>query len=115
MPASRRRAARRCCAWADGSSAWPGRNRNDRPADARSRLVPDLCTRPAAAADSPELVRVGQKDEPVVRGDVVLQLFDARLEELDDPAALVADQVVVVVARAQALVPVAGLADPQPA
>ena len=46
-------------------------------------------------------------------GDLVLQRFDARLEELDDAAALVADQVVVVVAGAQPLVAVAGLADPQ--
>ena len=46
-------------------------------------------------------------------GDLVLQRLDARLEELDDLAALIADQVVVVVAGVQTLVAVPGLADPE--
>ena len=44
-------------------------------------------------------------------GDLVLQRLDAGLEELDDPAALIADQVVMMVAGVEALVAVAGLAD----
>ena len=57
--------------------------------------------------------RVRQQHEAVPRGDLVLQRLDARLEELDDAAAVVADQVVVVVAGAEPLVAIARLADPQ--
>ena len=106
---------RRCCAWDGASSAWPGRIGTGPTRGSAPSTVPGLRARPAAAADAPQLVGVRQQDEAVVRGDFVLQRLDARLEELDDAPALIADQVVVVVARAQALVPVAGLADPQAA
>jgi hypothetical protein len=54
---------------------------------------------------------VRQEQEPVSRGDLVLERFDAGLEELDDPSALIADQVVVVVSGVEALVAVSGFAD----
>ena len=53
-----------------------------------------------------------ERREAVALADLVLEALDPRLEELDDPAALVADQVIVVLPRAQPLVPVSGLADP---
>ena len=60
-------------------------------------------------------MRVGHEDEAIALGHLVLQLLDPRLAELDHAAALVADQVVVVVSGAEPLVPVARLADPQAA
>src|SRR6266542_5121061 len=72
-----------------------------------------LRSRPAPPADAPHLVAVIQQDEAVTLADLVLKLLDARLVEFHDAAALLADQVIVMVSRAQPFVPVARLSDPQ--
>ena len=74
-----------------------------------------LAARTTRAADPPHLVAVGEQHEAVALHDLVLEALDPGLEELDHAPALVADQVVVVVPRAQALVAIARLADPHPA
>ena len=52
-----------------------------------------------------------EREETVAFAHLVLEVLDRGLEELDHAAALVADQVVVVLPRAQPLIPVAGLAN----
>ena len=54
---------------------------------------------------------VVEQDEAVALAHLVLKLLDPLLVELHDAAALLADQVIVVIARPQALVSVARLAD----
>ena len=49
---------------------------------------------------------VGEQHEAVALADLVLQALDARLTKLDHASALVADQVIVVVTGAHALVPI---------
>src|SRR5262249_22113779 len=70
---------------------------------------------PALPADAAHLVAVREGQEAVALADFVLEALDAGLEELQHPAALVADQVVVMLPRPQALVTVAGLPDPDAA
>src|SRR5713226_7133171 len=69
---------------------------------------------PALPANPAKLVAVGQRQESVAIADLVLQALDLGLEELDDPPALIANQMVVVLSRPQPLVPIAGFADPHP-
>src|SRR5512143_3113364 len=77
----------------------------------RSARVPEPAGT-ALLADAAHLVAVRKRKEAVSLADLVLQALDARLEELDHAAAPVADQVVVVLPRAQALVPVSAFAGP---
>src|SRR6266542_3548205 len=93
----------------DAESARPPRRR----VDPRSRFADNA--RPALAADAPHLVTVRQRQEPVALADLVLEALDAGLVELDDAAALIADQVVVVLPRAKAFVAIPGLPDPHAA
>src|SRR5262245_9355199 len=93
-------AAASCSAWAGGSSAWSGCKRQPVPEAIvvafGSRRAALLAPRTAGPADSPHLVRVGEEHEAVTLGDLVLELLDPRLSKLDDAAALIADQVIVV-------------------
>src|SRR5512135_3854363 len=111
---SRRRfRAAASCGSAAASSAWPGRDRHragSRRPGGRVRAR-RLRAGAAAPADPAHLVVVRQEEEPVPRRHLVLQRLDARLEELDHAATLIADEVVMVVAGVQALVAVTGLPD----
>src|SRR6266508_1131279 len=78
----------------------------------RGQAPGDQSPRPALPADAAHLVAVGEREESVAVADLVLQALDPRLEELDHPAALIADQVIVVLSGAKAFVSVADLADP---
>src|SRR6266542_5596000 len=95
--------------WEDAESARPPR----RGMDPRSRFAANA--RPALAADAPHLVTVRQRQEAVTLADLVLEALDAGLVELDDAAALIADQVVVVLPGPKAFVAVPGLPDPHAA
>ena len=66
-------------------------------------------------AYAPELMAVREENEPVALADLVLETFDSRLSKLDHPPAFVADQMIVVVPRAHALVSIAFLANPDAA
>src|SRR5262249_37608559 len=70
-----------------------------------------LHARPALPAHAPKLMAVREQHESVTFADLVPGAFAARFAKIDDSAALVADQMIVVVPRAHPLVAIALLPD----